>query len=224
MPARAVSTSQRSRKVRAVLASGLVVGIGAAFTLAAWTDNEWVFGGAGPNDTPGTKTYHMQQNTVAPFDDEANWVDRPEETNAGRLNFTLNAANLLPGDTVYAPFQLRAKPGSQKLTALLTTAQQAEVPAKGDSNSEALYKTLTYTAWVGLDTADCSATGNKPSDKELVAPGSTLDTTSELPIILDPGTPVNLCFAMTLPAGTTDTSLQGKNVVPLWQFTSEVGL
>jgi predicted ribosomally synthesized peptide with SipW-like signal peptide len=221
MPARAVSTSHRSRKVRAVLASGLVVGVGAAFTLAAWTDTEWVFGGAGPNDTPGTKTYRMQQNTVAPFTNEADWTDRSEATDAGRLNFTINAANLLPGDTVYAPFQLRAKPGSETLTAFLTEAQQADDPAHGNSNSEALYDALTYTAWVGLDAADCSATGSRPVDiVPFVAPGSTLDTTSGTEIILKPGEPVDVCFAMTLPEDAPDT-LQGTNVVPLWQFTSE---
>src|SRR5688500_11731324 len=135
MPASAVSVSKSRRpgKVRAILASGLVLGVGAAFTLAAWTDNEWVFGGAGPDKTPGTKTYAMEQNTVAPFA-AATWKDEPN-ANGGRLDFTVNAANLLPGDTVYAPFQLRAKAGSEALTVTLAEAIQATNPAVGDSNS-----------------------------------------------------------------------------------------
>ncbi|MGX9899679.1 SipW-dependent-type signal peptide-containing protein [Arthrobacter sp. SA17] len=73
-------STRRKDKVRALLAGGLVLGIGAAFTLAAWTDNEWVFGGAGPDDdNPGTKTYAMEQNTVAPFA-SGTWTDEPVKT------------------------------------------------------------------------------------------------------------------------------------------------
>jgi hypothetical protein len=202
--------------------------VGAAFTLAAWTDNEWVFGGAGPgSDTPGTKIYAMEQNTVAPFA-EASWTDEPE-ANGGRLDFTIKAANLLPGDTVYAPFQLRAKAGSEALTVSLAEAIQATNPARGDDNSTALYEALRYRAWIGLDAEDCSAAGDKTGGTELVAANSPLTTlgADSFPLAAGAsgaaGEPENLCFAMTLPAGTTDTSLQGKNVVPLWRFTSVVG-
>ncbi|MGZ2223858.1 SipW-dependent-type signal peptide-containing protein [Glutamicibacter nicotianae] len=34
----APTSSQKSRKVKALLAGGLVLGVGAAVTLAAWTD------------------------------------------------------------------------------------------------------------------------------------------------------------------------------------------
>lgn len=217
----------KSGKVRAILAAGLVLGVGAAFTLAAWTDDEWVFGGAGPNDTPGTKTYAMQQNTVAPFAD-ASWTDQASP-NGGRLDFTLQATDLLPGDTVYAPFQLRAKAGSEALTVSLAEARQATNPAVGNANSTALYDAMRYQAWVGLDAADCSAAGDKTSAVELVAVNSELDALGLDSFNLAagasgaPGAPVNLCFAMTLPAGTTDVTLQGKNVVPLWRFTSVTG-
>lgn len=219
----------RPGKIRALLASGLVLGIGATFTLAAWTDNEWVFGGAGPgNDTPGTKIYAMEQNTALNFP-EAEWTDEPE-ANGGRLDFSIKAANMLPGDTVYAAFQLRAKAGSETLTATLAEAIQATNPAAGDSNSTALYNALRYRAWIGLNAADCTAAGDKTAGTVLVAANSVLSTTSTVPLTLQAGAsagaagaPVNLCFAMTLPAGTTDTTLQGKNVVPLWRFTSSVG-
>lgn len=233
MPVRFVSKVQRSGKVRALLASGLVLGVGATFTLAAWTDNEWVYGGAGPDDkTPGTKIYAMEQNTVAPFA-PATWTDEPN-ANGGRLDFTIKAASMLPGDTVYAPFQLRAKAKSEALTVTLAEARQATTPAVGDANSTALYSALRYRAWVGLDSANCNAAGNKTGTlvKDLVGsdalgsvPLSTLGTDSfTLPAGSSgaAGTPVNLCFAMTLPAGASET-LQGKNVVPLWRFSTSVG-
>ncbi|WP_307030383.1 hypothetical protein [Arthrobacter globiformis] len=231
MPVRAAALSTsagRPGKVRALLASGLVLGVGAAFTLAAWTDNEWVFGGAGPNDTPGTKTYAMEQNTLAPFAEES-WTHKPNP-NGGGLDFTVSAASMLPGDTVYAPFQLRAKAGSETLTAKLTDALQATDPAIGNANSTALYNALVYRAWTGLDAANCSAGGDKSAGTVLVGPNKPLSQTSNVPLTLPAGdagkagAPVNLCFAMTLPAGIDDTSLQGKNVVPLWKFTSSVGL
>jgi predicted ribosomally synthesized peptide with SipW-like signal peptide len=221
-------STRRKDKVRALLAGGLVLGIGAAFTLAAWTDNEWVFGGAGPDDeNPGTKTYAMEQNTVAPFA-AGTWTDEPEE-NGGYLDFTVQAASLLPGDTVYAPFQLRAKAGSEALTVSLAEAKQATVPAAGDANSTALYDALTVQAWVNVGAANCSDAGDKTAGAVLVAANSGLDTQGAAPFALPAGAAgaagaaVNLCFALTLPAGTSDVTLQGKNVIPLWRFTSVVG-
>lgn len=232
MPANAVpvSKSRRPGKVRALLASGLVLGVGASFTLAAWTDNEWVFGGAGPDEkNPGTKVYEMEQNTVVP-PATAKWTDQGSP-NGGRLDFTIDASNMLPGDTVYAPFQLRAKLKSEALTVALAGARQATDPAVGDANSSDLYKALRYQAWVGLDAEDCSALGDKTGEDVdiLVGANSKLNalglTTFTLPAgsVSAAGTPVNLCFAMTLPAGTSDPALQGKNVVPLWRFTTSVG-
>lgn len=219
---------RRRDKVRALLAGGLVLGIGAAYTLAAWTDNEWVFGGAGPDDNnPGTRIYAMEQNTVAPFAD-GTWTDEPD-ANGGYLDFTVQATSLLPGDTVYAPFQLRAKAGSEALTVSLAEARQATVPAVGDANSTALYEALQVRAWVNVGAGDCNAAGDKSGGTVLIAPLSGLNTLGAAPFTLAagaagaPGAPEDLCFALTLPAGTSDVTLQGKNVIPLWRFTSVVG-
>ncbi len=236
MPARATALSKsgrRSGKVRAILASGLVLGVGAAFTLAAWTDNEWVFGGAGPgNDTPGTKNYGMEQNTVVP-PGEAVWTDQGSP-NGGRLDFTIKAASMLPGDTVYAPFQLRAKVKSETLTVTLAEARQAD-GAVEPTNSSTLYNALRYRAWVGVKAENCDADGLKTGEgvSVLVGPGTgaglPLNTLGADPFTLPAGSTagaagaaVDLCFAMTLPANA-DATLQGKNVVPLWRFTSSVG-
>jgi predicted ribosomally synthesized peptide with SipW-like signal peptide len=108
-----------STKARALLAGGLVLGIGAAFTLAAWTDNEWVFGQSGGADgpgNPGTNKYQMQQNTYSGTAGAAAWSDQPDASGGG-LTFTLGAKDLKPGSTVYAPMQLRAVAGSAALVA-----------------------------------------------------------------------------------------------------------
>ena len=48
--------NQKSRKVKALLAGGLVLGVGAAVTLASWTDQEWTEGlfGAGSFNIEGS--------------------------------------------------------------------------------------------------------------------------------------------------------------------------
>ena len=37
------------------------------------------------------------------------------------------------------------------------------------------------------------------------------------------GAAVDVCFAITLPATVTDVTLQGKQTIPLWRFTSIAG-
>jgi len=218
----------RSRKVRAILAGGLVLGVGAVFTLAAWTDNEWVFG---QNDAgtggPGTKTYQMEQNTWTGTAGAASWSDQGSK-NGGALTFAVNADKLVPGSTVYAPMQLRAAVGSEALTATLAEGVQA-TPVVDPTNNSALYAALTYSAKTGVTKAQCNATGFTANGTVLVAAGQPLTATSATPISLPAGpdaatagTGVDICLAITLPT-TADPSLQGKKTTPLWRFTSTVG-
>ena len=96
-----MSASTRRRKIAAIAAGALVVGVGATYTLATWNDSEWVWGGA--NNTPGVGTgeFEVQQNATSPFSDTgADWADR--ETNpGGGLTFSAGALSLSPGDTIY---------------------------------------------------------------------------------------------------------------------------
>lgn len=223
-----VAKERKSTKVRALLAGGVVLGMGAAFTLAAWTDNEWVFGDNGNGGGPGTLTYSMQQNTYSGAGGTAAWSDQPDSP-GGALTFSVNADALLPGSTVYAPMQLRAVAGSEALTATLAEGVQF-TPTDPVTNSAALYAALTYGAKTGVAQGSCNAAGFAAAGTQLVANGSALTTTSATPISLPagadastPGTAVDICFAITLPAGITDVTLQGLQTVPLWRFTSTVG-
>ncbi|MDP5226479.1 MULTISPECIES: SipW-dependent-type signal peptide-containing protein [Arthrobacter] len=217
----------RSRKARAILAGGLVLGVGAVFTLAAWTDNEWVFG-QNDNGTagPGTQVYHMEQNTWTGASGAAAWSSQGSK-NGGALTFTVNANQLVPGAVVYAPMELRAAAGSQALTALLAEGVQA-IPTAEPTNSPSLYAALTYSVKSGVTKAQCNAAGFAAAGTTLVAAGQPLTATSSTPISLPAGasgaagTPVDICFALSLPS-TTDTTLQGKETTPLWRFTSTVG-
>src|SRR5699024_10565703 len=96
------SQNNTSRKVKALLAGGLVLGVGAAVTLAAWTDQEWAQG------IFGTGSFNIESST-----DGTNFNDHESEGDAAELSFDMPAAeNLSPGDTIAAPFVLRLAAGS----------------------------------------------------------------------------------------------------------------
>ena len=61
---------RRSRMIRAILAGGLVLGVGAAVTLAAWNDSEFVTG------TFTAGTFNMQGSTT----DGTTFTDHPVGT------------------------------------------------------------------------------------------------------------------------------------------------
>ncbi|WP_285725548.1 hypothetical protein [Psychromicrobium xiongbiense] len=227
--------STKATKIRALLAGGIILGIGATFTLAAWTDNEWLFGSSGGNNGPGTKVYHMEQNTFSntngtgadAWSAKPNMPTLPDANVDGALTFGVTSSAMLPGTTVYAPMQLRAAAGSQALTATLAQGVQL-AGANTTTNTTALYTALTYRAMLGVTKANCAA-GVLTGATDLVAAGSALSTASAVPIALPagatsavPGTAVDVCFAITLPT-TAPSTLQGQATVPLWRFTSTVG-
>jgi predicted ribosomally synthesized peptide with SipW-like signal peptide len=96
-----VAQKENRRKVRAILAGGLVLGIGAAVTLASWSDSEFAKG------TFGAGHFNMQGS--------ANGVDFSDHVSAGTaasLGFSVGFDNLSPNDTVAAPYVLRLDPAT----------------------------------------------------------------------------------------------------------------
>lgn len=215
------SRSRRPKgRLRAVLAGAGVLGIGAAVTLAAWTDTEWIFGGTDSDGTAiGTTVFEVEQNVYdgADFQNRESW---PEDATAGRLNFTVAAAALSPGAVVYAPMQLRAAPGSVGGTVVLNAAQQ------GPATDAGLFGALVYQARTGVPQASCNAAGIgggtalAPASSTLATGGSATFEVTGAPSATAAGTPVDVCFQITMPASATSTALQGKTVTPVWSFTA----
>lgn len=110
----AVGTStegrRRSTKIRAILAGGLVLGLGAAITLAAWTDNEFASG----TFTAGNFVFQgaSVQNVYG---------DHTTSGGAANLAFTVPATAMTPGDSVTAPFSVKLT-GSSSATIQLANA------------------------------------------------------------------------------------------------------
>lgn len=192
---------QTSRKVRALLAGGLVLGVGAAVTLAAWTDQEWATGifGAG--------SFNIQSSA-----DGETFDDHETQGDAAALTFELpGAQNLSPGDTVAAPFALQLD-ADTTYDANVTLTEATVDPAAAD---------LTYGIITVDDVAACTpeATGTSiiPAG---TAVGSTEGATAfDLTAGADgaTGTPVTLCFQVT--AG--EDLVEGQNITASWGFLGE---
>lgn len=122
-------------KVRAILAGGLVLGVGAAITLAAWTDNEWARG-----------IFASGQFGIEGSTNGTTWADHPTSGTPATLSFQVGADKLAPGSVVYAPFAVQLKTGSTN-AANVTVAQ--------DNASAIVGTTATY---VYTTSATCNAT------------------------------------------------------------------
>jgi predicted ribosomally synthesized peptide with SipW-like signal peptide len=97
----------RARKRKAILAGGVVLGLGAAITLAAWSDDVFADGlfNTGSFDligSPGT-TATLAEGAYAQYDTSAGAAD---------LSFEIDALEMYPGETVAAPFSIAQPTGT----------------------------------------------------------------------------------------------------------------
>ncbi|WP_231445565.1 SipW-dependent-type signal peptide-containing protein [Brevibacterium zhoupengii] len=194
-------STTRSRKFKAILAGGIVLGVGAAVTLAAWTDNEWAEG------TFGAGSFNVQGST-----DGSTFTDHESTDGAASLSFDLAGGdNLTPGDTTAAPFVLRLD-GETSYDASVVL----ENATGGGDNPAALTYEIVTVANAGACSADATGTSIVPAGTAL---GSTAGAQGfDLTAGADAteGAPVTLCFKVT----ADDTLDQGQNTNAQWQFTA----
>jgi predicted ribosomally synthesized peptide with SipW-like signal peptide len=190
----------RSRRFRAILAGGLVLGVGAAVTLAAWNDSEFAQG------TFTAGSFNMVGSTDGTtFTDHATAAVGTVAT----LPFTVPAVNLTPGDTTYAGFAVR-------LTAATTTDAVVTV---SNSATTGVVTNLSYTvidtgATFGC-TADSTGTALIPAATAIgTVPASTTFTLPKGVSTGVDGVAHNLCFKVTAGPGLT----QGQSGTATWQF------
>ncbi|MBB0967665.1 hypothetical protein G6016_01555 [Dietzia aerolata] len=138
----------RKRKRKALLAGGVVLGLGAAVTLAAWSDDVFADGvfNTGNNfelvaavDAAGTdfRTYNGPDS----IDGETGRLD---------FDFSLDATSMEPGETVYAPITLATSDTSD----MGGTVSLASVDAEGSYERLLTYRIYKDTA----HGANCNAT------------------------------------------------------------------
>ena len=128
----------RRRKVAAVLAGGLVLGVGTMATLASWNDSEFASATftAGRFNLEGSLT-----GDAASFADHLGSVPSP----AAGLSFSSPFDNLQPVSETYAGFALRLAPNtSNDATVSITTSLSGVV------------KGLSYQLVKGLSSTTCT--------------------------------------------------------------------
>ena len=192
-------TKRRRRvpgRVRALLAGGLVLGVGATVTLAAWNDSEF----ATASFQAGT--FNLQGST-----DGTTFADHASAPGSS-LGFSVNASTLSPGDVVYAPYAVRLAANTTSPATVTVTAPGTTGTVTGLS-----YSLIQPTAF-GCSSATTGTTLVPAATAVGSVPGSVT-------FQLAPGTPttaagaaVNLCFVVTAGAGLT----QSQTGSATWQF------
>ncbi|MDF0515519.1 SipW-dependent-type signal peptide-containing protein [Agromyces sp. H3Y2-19a] len=198
---------RRARILRAVLAGGIVFGVGATATMAAWNDSEVATGSfaASVFDTES-------QSAGSPT-----YASRPTAPGA-TLSFA--ATGMSPGVSHYAWLNVRT-------TTATTVAGDVSLTGV-TNNSGGLVAALEYRAvrmTAPNPTATCAAAAFTGTPAYIAGGAS-----SWLPVTSVPGTPVaspvaaaggaiGLCFEVRVVNGAAN-SYQGQSATVTWQFTA----
>jgi predicted ribosomally synthesized peptide with SipW-like signal peptide len=187
--------------VRAVLAGGVVLGIGAAITLAAWNDSEFATG------TFSSGHFDVQGST-----DGSTFSNHASSGAAAALSFSTGFGTMSPTDVVAAPFVLHLDKD---------TNYDATVSVHSAAGSGTAAANLTYQIVQVASLAACtpSATGSAtivPAGTGLssVTGASTFELAASTNPGVDPGVDVVVCIQVTAGASLA----QGTSAVGTWEF------
>jgi predicted ribosomally synthesized peptide with SipW-like signal peptide len=191
-------------RLRAVLAGGLVLGVGAAVTLAAWTDREY-----------GTGTF-----TASTFDTESTsaatstgWASNASSPGA-TLQF--NATSMSPGSLQYATLNVRTTlatnvSGNVVLTSATTTGT---LPAVLEYRAVRTTATTTTCNAATFTSGTYIAGSNAPAYQS----SSTVPVAVQSPIAAANGE-IRYCFEVRM-APTAASTYQGATGTITWLFTA----
>lgn len=199
------SSSLRSRRVRALLASGLVLGVGATMTLASWNDSEY----AGGSIEAGS--FAIEGSTTGQNDFTASSAENPHSLTIALEDATSEGV-LYPGSTTYALFSVRAAEGSLGGTVQVLA---------NEANAEGLGAYLTYGVRE-ISGTTCNATSfNAEDSTNVVSRGSALTegAPSDNVQTLGPNaaSSVNYCLELVLPVDANNEA-QTLTATPQWEF------
>jgi predicted ribosomally synthesized peptide with SipW-like signal peptide len=192
-----------SRRLRAILAGGLVLGVGAAVTLAAWTDQENAAGSF-------TASVFNTESSV----DRSNWNHNIGDP----LVATLTAGTgMSPGVSRFAPFNIR----TTDATTVAGTVLLNDTDATGALAVGLEYRIARAT---GVGTA-CDAAAmtsgtyvTDPSDAGTWTSAGVL-ATGAIPSALEFNGEHRYCIEVRIKAGASNT-LQGTSATLTWTFTA----
>jgi len=191
--------SRTFRRVRALLTGGLVLGVGATMTIAAWTDQELA------TSTVSAGTFSI----VSRSDQGAFASHGPTET---VLTVPLDASGLYPGVKKAAYVQVQASGtlgGTVNLTAVTVTNNAGTAPTGADL---ALQNAIKVNIAVVAAPVNCT-TGATASAALTAVPALPAQT-----LTVSPLNTITYCIVLELPSDATGTA-QGGTVKPTWTFT-----
>jgi len=189
------TTRQRGRKVAAILAGGLVLGVGTMATLASWNDSEF----ANATFTAGKFVFQGSLNGTS-------YSDHATTGAAAALSFTTPVANLTPGDVVAAPFAIRLGAGTTNDATVSIAA-----PTTTGSVSDLTWQLIDTGSTFGCTAA---TTGTSVVASSAFTAGSASFTITKGATVAADGTAKNLCFKVTAGGGLT----QSQTGSATWQF------
>lgn len=205
---------KKNRRRKALLAGGLVLGLGAAATLAAWSDEVFSDG------TFFTGTFELEGAADAEGINFQKWDSSAFDTPADSAPLLFNqstAATLLSYDEpVFAPLQIRlSEDTSVDGTYALTTVRI------DPATTSPLQGNLDYVVYSGVPVAQCAA-GNV-TDGTAWTSGTIDDAapaSAPRPLVRGAGSVDNLCLAVTLTSNSEDVMGVPETTIE-WQFTGE---
>lgn len=202
------SRALRNRRIKAVLAGGLVFGIGSTATLAAWTDTETASG-----------TFEAGKFKIDLSVDKT-WSNSRE--------MTFKATGMYPGSTVYAPAYVRT-------TADTTMKGQIQVAGNGVAgtsntiagNLEYRAVTRSFPSAAEAFASACDASSFSGSSTFVFGGGTSkqplrtsVTSSSKQTVSSVAGSVQAYCFEVVLPTSTPSLA-QGTSAAHTWTFNGE---
>lgn len=186
----------RSRRIRAVLAGGLVLGVGATMTLAAWNDSEYA-----------TATFTAGRFDIVGAADGATFASHATTGTAAALTFVAAPTAMAPGTTTYALFSVKTANPS-----IAGTLQwSAGTPGGTGLATYLTYGVKTISGTTCNQTTYGAGTAIVADGSALTAAGATTQAVSA-----DGGNQVNYCVAVTLPLAAPNAA-QSLTMSQTWQ-------
>jgi len=188
---------RRRPRLRAVLAGGLVLGIGVTATVAAWTDTEY-----------SVATFTAGTFSIVGATDGSTFTDHASAPGA-TLSFAVAPTALVPNTTVYALYSVK--------TAATSVAGTVQLTADA-ANSTGLGTYLTYGVTSIAGTTCSSGTFGAGTVIVATASATTVGASGTQSLSAAGGSVVNYCFAVTLPSSAPNAA-QGTTLTAHWIFS-----
>lgn len=194
------AVSESSVRLRALLAAGMVLGLGAVGTLAAWTD-----------ESTATATF-----TAGTLDLKLKML--PNGTLADSVVMTsLDMTAMYPGMSKAAIVQV-SNSGSVPLSYTLTGSAVAGAGGMGGNLGAALQAGVSS----GATAENTVTTGQCTGGSAIAGPISLAGQLITTPRILAPAATENVCLLVSLPS-TADNTLQGTSTTATFTFNASMG-